>query len=221
MDWVKLIVEQARVSGVLRVDDLAREFNVSEVAIGNALRRQEQRGLVEHLGKKIFINRLAYNFSGRELINIVRPEAYLSLETVPRYSGVSTQSPIAQTCVTPGRPGEFRAKSVAIAVGRSPNIRRILKNVPNRLLGPNTPTRCPLTRPPSGVADRLRLDYSHRARSRSRFAGRLVLAQHSAQIEPCLRPREQRHSGIRMERTTSHSASRPVLHAAYRADYAP
>jgi DNA-binding Lrp family transcriptional regulator len=123
MDWVKLITERARVSGVLRVDDLARELNISEVAVGNALRRQEERGLVEHLGRKIFINRLVPDFSGRELINMLRPEAYLSLETVLRDSGVSTQSPTVLTCVTPGRPGEFRAKSVSI------NFRRLSRNL--------------------------------------------------------------------------------------------
>ena len=123
MDWVKLITDRARISGVLRVDELARELNASEVVVGNALRRQEERGLVEHLGKKIFINRLVPDFSGRELINILRPEAYLSLETVLRDSGVSTQSPTALTCVTPGRPGEFRAKSVSIV------FRRLSKNL--------------------------------------------------------------------------------------------
>lgn len=123
MDWVKLITDRARLSGVLRIDELAREFDVSEVVVGNALRRQEERGLVEHLGKKIFINRLVPDFSGRELINILRPEAYLSLETVLRDSGVSTQSPTVLTCVTPGRPGEFRAKSVSI------NFRRLSKNL--------------------------------------------------------------------------------------------
>ena len=106
-----------------RVDELARELNVSEVAVGNALRRQEERGLVEHLGKKIFINRLVLDFSGRELINILRPETYLSLETVLRDSGVSTQTPTSLTCVTPGRPGEFRAKSVSIV------FRRLSKNL--------------------------------------------------------------------------------------------
>jgi hypothetical protein len=84
----------------------------------NALRRQEERGLVEHLGKKIFINRLVPDFSGRELINTLRPESYLSLETVLRDSGISTQSPTVLTCVTPGRPGEFRAKSVSISFRR-------------------------------------------------------------------------------------------------------
>ena len=122
MDWVKLIAERARISGILRVDELAREFNLSEVAVGNALRRQEDRELVEHLGKKIFINRLVPDFSGRELINILRPEAYLSLETVLRDIGVSTQSPAVLTCVTTGRPGEFRAKSVSFV------FRRLSKN---------------------------------------------------------------------------------------------
>lgn len=118
MDWAKLIADRARTFGFIRVEELARELNASEVVVGNALRRQEGRGLVEHLGKKIFINRLVPDFSGRELINILRPEAYLSLETVLRDSGVSTQSPIAFTCVTPGRSGEFRSKSVSIIFRR-------------------------------------------------------------------------------------------------------
>jgi len=123
MDWVRLITDRARISGILRVDELARELNTSEVAVGNALRRQEERGLVEHLGKKIFINRLVPDFSGRELINTLRPESYLSLETVLRDSGISTQSPTLLTCVTPGRPGDFRAKSVTIS------FRRISRNL--------------------------------------------------------------------------------------------
>ncbi len=123
MDWVKLITDRARTSGFLRVDELAGELETSEVAVGNALRRQENRGLVEHFGKKIFINRLVRDFSGRELINVLRPEAYLSLETVLRDSGVSTQSPTALTCVTPGRPGEFRAEAVSII------FRRLSKNL--------------------------------------------------------------------------------------------
>jgi hypothetical protein len=98
VDWVKLIADRARVSGGLRVDELAYELIASEAVVGNALRRQQERGLVEHLGKKIFINRLVPDFSGRELINMLRPEAYLSLETVLRDSGISTQSPTVLTC---------------------------------------------------------------------------------------------------------------------------
>jgi predicted DNA-binding transcriptional regulator len=118
MDWVKIITDRARMSGILRVDEVARELGLSETAAANALRRQERRGLVEHLGKKIFINRLVNDFSGRELINILRPEAYLSLESVLRESGISTQSPVVHTCVTLGRPGKFRARSLSLTFHR-------------------------------------------------------------------------------------------------------
>ena len=33
MDWVKLIADRARTSGFLRVDELARELNASEVVV--------------------------------------------------------------------------------------------------------------------------------------------------------------------------------------------
>jgi len=118
VDWVKTIKEKARTSGVLRVDELASEFHISEVAVRAALVRQEERGIVEHLGKKIFINRLTEQFSYRELIGILRPDAYLSLQSVLRDSGVSTQTPKLLTCVTASRPGEFHAKSISILFRR-------------------------------------------------------------------------------------------------------
>src|SRR5271166_7002858 len=123
MDWAKLIKDRARVSGLLRVEELTRDLGLSEAAIRNSLRRQEGRGLVEHVGKKIFINRLASDFSGRELINVLRPDAYLSLETVLRDSGVSTQTATVLTCVTPERAGEFRSESISIV------FRRLSKNL--------------------------------------------------------------------------------------------
>jgi len=123
LDWIKLIIERSRLSGVLRVDELAQEFNYYETSVRYALHQQAKRGLVEHFGKMIFINLVTPNFSGRELINMLRPEAYLSLETVLRDSGVSTRSPTVLTCVTSSAPGEFRAKSVSI------NFRKISQNL--------------------------------------------------------------------------------------------
>lgn len=118
MDWIKLIIERSRLSGILRVDELAQEFNYHISSVRYELHRQEERGLVEHFGKKIFINLVTPNFSGRELINMLRPEAYLSLDSVLRDSGVSTQSPTVLTCVTPGPSAEFHAKSVSIRFRR-------------------------------------------------------------------------------------------------------
>jgi predicted transcriptional regulator of viral defense system len=98
----------------LRSDDLARRYNINENAVGNALRRQERRGLVEHISNKIYINKLAHEFSSKELVNLLRPEAYISLESALAEWGISTQSPSMLTCVTTGFGRKFRSPSVRI-----------------------------------------------------------------------------------------------------------
>jgi hypothetical protein len=97
---------------------VAKELGLSEHVVRQGLVNQEPRGLVEHLGKKTFLIRNSRDASGRELINKLRPEAYLSLETVLRESGISTQTPKILTCVTTGTVGEFRSKSFAIVYHR-------------------------------------------------------------------------------------------------------
>src|SRR5262249_52458612 len=82
--------------------------------VRKALLRQEQRGLVEHFGKKLFINRLSSDFTGRELVNRLRPDSYISLETVLTDSGVSSQTPVPITCVTTGAGWSFKGKSLVI-----------------------------------------------------------------------------------------------------------
>jgi hypothetical protein len=118
MDWAKFVADRATTSGILRVDELARELKISEVAVRNALTRQQQRGLVELLGNKFYINRLTPGFTGRELINVLRPNSYLSLESVLRESGISTQTPVALTCVTKDRRGEFDSALVSFRYRR-------------------------------------------------------------------------------------------------------
>jgi hypothetical protein len=113
-DWAKLVAGEARISPILKVDELAHRLNTSELLVRKALLRQEHRGLVEHFGKKLFINRLSPDFTGRELVNVLRPESYVSLETVLRDSGVSSQAPIPITCVTTTTGWSFRGKNIAI-----------------------------------------------------------------------------------------------------------
>jgi predicted transcriptional regulator of viral defense system len=81
---------------------------------GSALRRQERRGLVEHVSNKVYINKLAHDFSPRELVGVLRPNAYISLESALAEWGISTQSPSSLTCVTTGFPRRFRTQSVRI-----------------------------------------------------------------------------------------------------------
>ena len=114
MDWAKFVTEKSRKAAVLELDEVAAEVGVDVEVARQGLLRQEKRGLVEHLGKRIFLLRTSRDVSGRELINQLRPDSYLSLESVLSEAGISTQSPKYLTCVTAGRPGEFRSKSFAV-----------------------------------------------------------------------------------------------------------
>jgi predicted transcriptional regulator of viral defense system len=114
MNWATILTEEARRNCVLRSIGLARRLKLSEKTVRNALRRYEQRGLVERVSTKIYINHLNQQFSPRDLINILRPESYISLESAMVEKGITTQSPSVLTCVTPGYPQSFRTKSVAV-----------------------------------------------------------------------------------------------------------
>ena len=115
MNWTTILAEESRRNSVLRLDDLARRYKVNELIARNALRRYESRGLVEHISNKIYINRLNQNFSPRELVNILRPESYVSLESALVEQGVISQSPAILTCVTTGYPKTFRSPSVTVS----------------------------------------------------------------------------------------------------------
>ena len=114
MDWAATLSKEAQRSPILRSDDIARRYGIVEVAVGNALRRQERRGLVEHVSNKVYINKLAHDFSPRELVGVLRPNAYVSLESALAEWGISTQSPSSLTCVTTGFPRKFRTPSIRI-----------------------------------------------------------------------------------------------------------
>ena len=114
MNWTTILTEEARRNCILRSDELARRRKLSEIAVGDALRRYETRGLVERVSTKIYINHLNQQFSPRDLVNVLRPESYISLESAMVEKGVTSQSPSVLTCVTPGYPQSFRTKSVAI-----------------------------------------------------------------------------------------------------------
>jgi predicted transcriptional regulator of viral defense system len=114
VDWAATLRKEARRSAILKADDIARRYGIVEIAVGNALRRQERRGLVEHVSNKIYINKLAHDFSSRDLVNLLRLDAYISLESALAEWGISTQSPSGLTCVTTGFPRKFRTASVRI-----------------------------------------------------------------------------------------------------------
>lgn len=114
MDWAKTLQKEASRSAVLRSDELARKYGIAQGVVGNALRRQERRGLVEHVSRRLYVNKLAHEFSARELVGILRPNSYISLESALAEWGISTQSPSSLTCVTTGFPRKFQTASVRI-----------------------------------------------------------------------------------------------------------
>ena len=114
MNWTTILTEEARENCILRTDELAGKRQLPVPIVRNALRRYELRGLVERVSTKIYINHLNQQFSPRDLVNILRPESYISLESALVEKGVITQSPSVLTCVTLGYPQSFRSRSVNI-----------------------------------------------------------------------------------------------------------
>lgn len=118
MDWAKFIAERARTTAIFNASQLATELKIPLSTVRKAFSRQQRRGLVQNVANNIFVNRLALDFSGHELINQLRPESYLSLQSVLRNTGISTQSPRDLTCVTSGEPGRFGTATLSIRFRR-------------------------------------------------------------------------------------------------------
>ena len=114
MNWTTILADESRMNSILRLDELAHRYNIQEIVARNALRRYEARGLVEHISNKIYINKLNQQFSIRELVNVLRPDSYISLESALVDRGIISQSPAVLTCVTSGYPKTFSSRSVTI-----------------------------------------------------------------------------------------------------------
>jgi predicted transcriptional regulator of viral defense system len=114
MNWTIILTAEARNNCIVRTDHLARKHKLSERVVRDALRRYETQGLVERVSTKIYINHFNQQFSPRDLVNVLRPRSYISLESALVERGIITQSPSILTCVTPGYPQSFRSKSVSI-----------------------------------------------------------------------------------------------------------
>jgi predicted transcriptional regulator of viral defense system len=114
MNWTNILTEEARQNSLLRTDAVARKHGISEPVVRNALRRYETQGLVEHVSTKIYINHFNQQFSPRDLVNILRPRSYISLESALVERGIITQNPSVLICVTPNYPQSFKSRSVSI-----------------------------------------------------------------------------------------------------------
>jgi len=118
MNWTTILAEEARRNSILRLDHLARRYDVSEGVARSALRRYESLGLVEHVSNKIYVNKLNQQFSPLDLVNVLRRDSYISLESALVDRGITSQSPVVLTCVTIGFPRMFKSRSATIVYRR-------------------------------------------------------------------------------------------------------
>src|SRR5580693_2689534 len=102
MNWTTILTGESRNNCIVRTDHLARKHKLSERVVRDALRRYEAQGLVERVSTKIYINHFNQQFSPRDLVNVLRPRSYISLESALVERGIITQSPSILTCVAPG-----------------------------------------------------------------------------------------------------------------------
>lgn len=114
MDWSKLIASESKTRAIINTQDYARRYKLSIRSVHAALKRQEQRGLVERVSNKIYVNKLAKGFSQRDVLHVLRPECYISLESALAEHGVTSQIPRVLTCVSPKYVRNIKSRTVQI-----------------------------------------------------------------------------------------------------------
>jgi len=114
MDWPKVITSESKTSAVIQVDDYAQRYSLSRRAVNAALRRQEAKGLVERVSNKIYINKVARDFTPRDLLTALRPDSYVSLDSALSDFGVTSQVPYTLTCVSPKYVRNIKTKTIQI-----------------------------------------------------------------------------------------------------------
>jgi predicted transcriptional regulator of viral defense system len=100
MDWAKTIADEAQTSAIISSDALAPKTGIPIHYARAVLKRQQSRGLVEHVTRKLYINKLSAGFNPGDLAAAISPQSYVSLESALNEWGVSNQSPSALTCVS-------------------------------------------------------------------------------------------------------------------------
>ena len=123
LDWAKVLTNEARVSDVILASELASNYNLPVASVQKALLRLKDRGLVSRVAEGVYANKLVRDIAAADFIRVLRPYSYVSLESGLSHWGLSTQSPVALTCVTTGKPKEYRVPEFAIRFRTiSPNL---------------------------------------------------------------------------------------------------
>jgi len=116
LDWVKVLTDEARLTDVVVVDELAAKYNLPVASAWRAASRLTKRGLLSRVSNGVYLNKLARDASASDFVSVLKPNSYVSLESALNHWGVSTQSPVSLTCVTTGKSKEYRTPEFAITL---------------------------------------------------------------------------------------------------------
>jgi predicted transcriptional regulator of viral defense system len=114
LDWTKVLSSEARLTDVVLADGIAAKYELPLPSVWKALSRLVDRGLLSRVAKGIYVNRLVRDSAPQDFIKLLRPDSYVSLESALSHWGLSTQSSVALTCVTTGKPRECRTSEFTI-----------------------------------------------------------------------------------------------------------
>jgi predicted transcriptional regulator of viral defense system len=116
LDWTKILTNEARLTDVVVVGELAAKFNLPPDSAWKATSRLAKRGLLSRVSNGVYLNKLVRDASATDFLNVLKPNSYVSLESALNHWGLSTQSPVSLTCVTTGKPKEYRVPEFAITL---------------------------------------------------------------------------------------------------------
>lgn len=114
MDWFKYLRDQAVRTPIITVAEAAKVSQLEPVSTRRALARLQVRGFVEKIANGVYLNSLVTQFSATDIVNILRPNSYVSLDSALLHWGISTQSSNILTCVTTGKPKEYISQELRI-----------------------------------------------------------------------------------------------------------
>src|SRR5271168_2606841 len=114
MDWVTTLAREARTNPLVRIKDMAAKHRLANATVAKALKRQQDRKLLEKISDNTYLNLLAASVGPKDLVNELVPDAYISLGTALAEWGLSSQNPVAATCVTTARARRISAASIQI-----------------------------------------------------------------------------------------------------------
>jgi predicted transcriptional regulator of viral defense system len=116
LDWTKVLTNEARLTDIVIVNHLATKYGLPPDSVWKATSRLAKRGLLSRVSNGVYLNKLVGDASATDFLHVLNPNSYVSLESALNHWGLSTQSPVSLTCVTTGRPREYKTPEFTITL---------------------------------------------------------------------------------------------------------